>query len=191
MSKLDAKLLNRANHKCELCSSEQNLVQFKVENTGFDQFENEVIICSNCEEQINEVVPVDENHWRLLNDSIWHPVIAIQVLSYRLLHQFNQFSWTRDLIEMMYMEEEVKNWADSGLIKTPQIVHKDCNGNVLKKGDSVVLIKDLDVKGTSFVAKRGTAVHNINLDHENENHIEGRVNSQYIVILTQYVKKTK
>jgi protein PhnA len=57
-------------------------------------------------------------------------------------------------------------------------------------GDSVVLIKDLNVKGGGFTAKRGTAVRNISLVHDNHEHIEGRVNDQQIVILTQYVKKS-
>jgi protein PhnA len=51
------------------------------------------------------------------------------------------------------------------------------------------LIKDLKVKGSSMVAKQGTAVRNIRLDHENADYIEGRVDGQTIVIITQYVKK--
>ena len=58
-------------------------------------------------------------------------------------------------------------------------------------GDSVVLIKDLDVKGANFTAKRGAAVHNIKLVWDDANLIEGRVENQSIYILTQYVKKTK
>lgn len=53
------------------------------------------------------------------------------------------------------------------------------------------MIKDLDVKGTSFTAKRGTLVRNISLDMDNHEHIEGRVNGTRIVILTKYVKKAK
>jgi electron transport complex protein RnfE len=59
---------------------------------------------------------------------------------------------------------------------------------VLQAGDTVTLIKDLDVKGSSLVAKRGTAVRNIGLT-SNPEHIEGRVDGQRIVILTKYVKK--
>ena len=50
------------------------------------------------------------------------------------------------------------------------------------------LIKDLDVKGSSLTAKRGTAVRNIGLT-SNPEHIEGRVDGQRIVILTKFVKK--
>jgi protein PhnA len=53
----------------------------------------------------------------------------------------------------------------------------------------VVLIKDLNVKGVGFTAKRGTAVHRITLVPDNDAHIEGRVEGQRIVILTEFVKK--
>ncbi len=51
---------------------------------------------------------------------------------------------------------------------TAEVV-KDANGNVLKEGDSVVLIKDLKVKGSSLTLKMGTKVKSIRLvggDHE-------------------------
>jgi protein PhnA len=52
-----------------------------------------------------------------------------------------------------------------------------------------VLVKDLKVKGSSMVAKQGTAVRRISLDHENAEYIEGKVDGQQIVIITKYVKK--
>ncbi|MDG1660125.1 MAG: alkylphosphonate utilization protein, partial [Winogradskyella sp.] len=56
-------------------------------------------------------------------------------------------------------------------------------------GDSVVLIKDLKVKGSSMVAKQGTAVRNIRLDRNNSEYIEGKVGPTLTVIVTKYVKK--
>jgi len=70
------------------------------------------------------------------------------------------------------------------------VIHKDSNGNVLANGDTVTLIQDLNVKGAGFTAKRGTAVRRIRLVPDNANHIEGKVDGQHIVILTQYVKKS-
>ena len=70
-----------------------------------------------------------------------------------------------------------------------KIIHRDVNGVILEAGDSVVLVKDLKVKGSSMVAKQGTAVRNIRLDHENAEYIEGKVDNQQIVIITKYVKK--
>jgi protein PhnA len=60
---------------------------------------------------------------------------------------------------------------------------------ILQTGDNVVLIKDLKVKGSSLVAKQGTSVRRISLDHENAELIEGKVGPTQIVIITKYVKK--
>ena len=92
------------------------------------------------------------------------------------------------------LEAHIAEWAKAtgeGEDEEGKIVHKDSNGNLLFDGDSVVLIKDLDVKGANFTAKRGAAVHNIKVVWDNAEQIEGRVENQHIYILTQYVKKTK
>ena len=93
---------------------------------------------------------------------------------------------------MLYLDDEQLEWAKSsgaGMADEDKLFHLDSNGSVLQNGDTVVLIKDLDVKGANFTAKRGTAVRNIRLVHDNPEHIEGKINGQGIVILTQYVKK--
>ena len=69
------------------------------------------------------------------------------------------------------------------------IVHKDTNGVTLNVGDTVTIIKDLNVKGAGFTAKRGTAVRNISLT-TNPEQIEGRVNGVKIVLLTCFLKKS-
>jgi len=60
----------------------------------------------------------------------------------------------------------------------------------LAAGDTVTLIKDLNVKGAGFTAKRGTAVRGIALVADKAEHIEGKINGQQIVILTKFVKKS-
>jgi|TARA_B110000263_G_scaffold90703_1_gene79299 protein PhnA len=64
---------------------------------------------------------------------------------------------------------------------------KDANNNELKDGDTVKLIKDLKLKGTSTTLKRGTTVKNIRLT-DNENEIDCRVNKMSIVLKTEFVK---
>ncbi|WP_433944631.1 zinc ribbon domain-containing protein YjdM [Paenibacillus sp. SN-8-1] len=57
-----------------------------------------------------------------------------------------------------------------------QKIIKDANGNALKDGDSVTVIKDLKVKGSSSVLKMGTKVKNIRLvdgDHDIDCKIDG------------------
>jgi protein PhnA len=68
-------------------------------------------------------------------------------------------------------------------------LHKDANGNLLQTGETIILTKSLDVKGTSMNAKMGTVVKNIRLVPENTEQIEGKIEGQVIVILTKYVRK--
>jgi protein PhnA len=109
-----------------------------------------------------------------------------------MLSRLRDEGWPNDLLEMLYLEEDDLRFAkESGdhLEDSEKIIHRDINGTILQAGDSVVLIKDLKVKGSSMVAKQGTAVRRISLDHENEKYIEGKVGSTQIVIITDYVKK--
>ena len=88
----------------------------------------------------------------------------------------------------MYLDDPTMEWAQSTL--DAALIHKDCNGNILKAGDTVTLIQDLNVKGSSLTAKRGTAVRRIRLDPDNAEYIEGKVDGQNIVIITKFVKKS-
>jgi len=93
---------------------------------------------------------------------------------------------------MMYMDDQTLTWAQaSGDHREVEaaVHHVDSNGTILENGDTIVLIKDLEVKGAGFTAKRGTSVRNIRLVQDNPEQIEGKINGQGIVILTQYVKK--
>jgi protein PhnA len=66
---------------------------------------------------------------------------------------------------------------------------KDSNGNILSEGDSVTLIKDLKVKGSSVTLKRGTMVKNIHLTNDPEE-IECRVEKvKGLVLKTCFLKK--
>lgn len=66
---------------------------------------------------------------------------------------------------------------------------KDCNGNILKAGDNVQVIKDLKVKGSSLTLKRGAIVKNIRLT-EKEDEIEGKVDKSGVIVLkTCFLKK--
>ncbi len=65
---------------------------------------------------------------------------------------------------------------------------KDSNGNILADGDMVTVIKDLKVKGSSDVIKRGTTVKNIRLT-DDPAEIDCRVNKTAMVLRTEFVKK--
>jgi protein PhnA len=187
-------LFQRCDSKCELCTSDSHLNVFPVQPASDGSAEKSVMICDKCQAQIEQSETVDANHWRCLNDSMWSQVPAVQVMAWRQLKQLSGSgeSWANDLLEMLYLEEDVKAWAeamesdDSDDDSDPTL---DSNGAVLKAGDTVTLIKDLDVKGAGFTAKRGTAVRNISLT-SNPEHIEGRVNGTRIVLLTCFLKKS-
>lgn len=66
---------------------------------------------------------------------------------------------------------------------------KDSNGNILSDGDSVTVIKDLKVRGSSDVIKRGTTVKNIRLT-DDPAEIDCRVNKTAMVLRTEFVKKS-
>jgi len=65
---------------------------------------------------------------------------------------------------------------------------RDSNGTTLNEGDTVQIIKDLKVKGSSSVLKRGTMVKNIRLT-DDDGHIEGRVEKVMMVLKTEFLKK--
>jgi len=65
---------------------------------------------------------------------------------------------------------------------------KDSNGKILQDGDSVTVIKDLKVRGSSDVIKRGTMVKNIRLT-DDPAEIDCRVNKTAMVLRTEFVKK--
>ena len=65
---------------------------------------------------------------------------------------------------------------------------KDSNGALLTEGDSVTLIKDLKVKGSSLTLKRGTLVKNIRLTNS-ASEVEGRAGGSTMVLITAFLKK--
>jgi len=186
----EKRLKDRSDSKCEISGSEENLVVYLVEPKTEATPENCILITKKLKDQIENPETMNPNDWRGLSDSMWNENLPVQIVSWRMLARLKK----HDLLDMMYLDEDALEWAKAtgeGEDEEGKIIHKDSNGNVLADGDSVVLIKDLDVKGANFTAKRGAAVHNIKLVWDNAEQIEGRVEGQYIVILTQYVKKTK
>ena len=192
---LQQDLENRSGNQCELCTSKENVLIYEVKPTstvGGSGVDGSLLACENCVTQIETPEEVDANHWRCLNDSMWSEHRAVKVVAWRMLSRLRNEGWPKDLLDMMYLEDDDLRFAkESGdhLDDSEKIIHRDANGAILQAGDSVVLIKDLKVKGSSLVAKQGTAVRRISLDHENAKHIEGKVGPTQIVIITDFVKK--
>ena len=69
-----------------------------------------------------------------------------------------------------------------------ELIVRDGHGAVLKEGDSVTVIKDLKVRGSSSVIKRGTMVKNIRLT-DDAGEVEGKVEKSVMVLRTEFLKK--
>lgn len=191
MSVIEKKLKDRSGSVCEISGAEHDLVVYTLPPHTAESLEHSVLIAKSLKDQVENPETTDEKDWRGLSDSMWNENLPVQILSWRMLARLKN----NDLLEMMYLDEDALAWAkatgEDEEEDENKIVHKDSNGVTLLDGDSVVLVKDLDVKGATFTAKRGAAVHNIKLVWDDATLIEGRVENQTIFILTQYVKKTK
>lgn len=186
-------LQERSNNACELCASNTELTQYTIPPSLNENVANDVLVCKTCLDQIEGTTDMDSNHWRCLNDSMWSEFVAVQIMAWRMLQRLRAEGWPKDLLDMMYLDDEALALARATgehEDESAKIIHRDINGVILENGDSVVLVKDLKVKGSSMVAKQGTPVRNIRLDYENAEYIEGKVDGQQIVIITKYVKKT-
>jgi len=169
---------------CELCASEEgvSIVELPVSDGSEEQ---SVYICSNCHGQI-ESDELNEIHFNCLNDAMWSETPAVKIMSYILWNRLGR----QDMIEMMYLEEDELKLAQQAVsAEENKLVYKDANGVELKSGDSIVILKDLDVKGAGFTAKRGTTVTRISLAPGDASHVEGRVNGTKIFIKTEFIKK--
>ena len=190
---VEKELLERSGFICELCGVSENLKVYEVPPISTGGIDGSLLACTTCIDQIENPDTTDANHWRCLNDSMWSEFKPVQAVAWRMLSRLRSEGWPQDLLDMLYLDEETLKWAQAtgeGLDESEKVIHRDVNGVILQAGDNVVLIKDLKVKGSSMVAKQGSAVRRITLDPENAEYIEGKVDGQHIVIITKYVKKT-
>ena len=165
---------------CELCGSQENLSLYTVEPK-----DETITVCETCLASIDNPTE-NENHWFCLNDSMWSEVPAVQVMAYRIYSKLGK----QDQLDMMYMEDDVKAWAEEGLEEADDSEPvRDANGTILSEGDSVSIIKDLVVKGAGFTAKQGTTVKNIRMVEGDPIHIQGKVNGSTIFIIAAFLKK--
>ena len=185
-------LEERSNTTCELCTSPTDTRQYNIPPSLTETVDTCVLVCGTCYDQIEKNTEMDVNHWRCLNDSMWSEHVAVQIMAWRMLQRLRSEGWPKDLLDMMYLDEDnlaIARLTDEHKDEADKIIHRDVNGVILETGDSVVLVKDLKIKGSSQVAKQGTAVRNIRLDRENATYIEGKVGPTLTVIITEYVKK--
>lgn len=188
----EEQLRNRSGNHCELCGSADALSAYEVEQPTDNKEDNLVWICEQCQRQIDKKEELNSSHWQCLTSCMWSEVPAVQVVAWRMLNRLKNESWAADALDIMYLDDNMLAWAKvTGDHESDGSVdlHKDCNGTVLQAGDTIVLTKSLDVKGSTLNAKMGTVVKNIRLVADNTEQIEGKIEGQTIVILTKYVRK--
>lgn len=192
--KTEKLLKERSGDICELSGvAGVPLFVYELPHSAGKGLESSLLLCEKCIAQIEKREVPESTYWeKILPVTIWSEIPAIQVVSWRMLNRFRNESWAVDTLEMAYLEEALLEWAKAAgdhTNDTDLLFHKDANGHILQNGDTVTLIKDLDVKGSSLTAKVGTAVRNIRLVHDNPEQIEGKIENQALVILTKFVKK--
>lgn len=189
---LEKQLQDRSGNQCELCTGKLNLSVYEVPPISISNIDNTIYVCETCKSQLNKTEQINPDHWRVLGDTMWSETPAVQVVAWRMLSRLRNESWALDHLDILYLDDENLEWAkktgDHEQDATVEF-HQDSNGTRLYEGDTVVLIKTLDVKGSSVNAKLGTVVKNIRLDPNNTDYIEGKIDGQTIVILTKYLRK--
>lgn len=176
---------------CALCSASGDLRDFVVPPASTPP--ETVSLCGFCRTLVEGSAAPDPVIADLLRTAVWSENPGTQVLAWRLLHRIRE-PWAVELLDQVWLDEDRLAWAQSGLTngETPaaeavlRVV--DSNGAPLAEGDSVTLIKDLEVKGAGFTAKRGTLVKGVHLT-DDPGLVEGRVNGMVIVLKTAFLKR--
>ena len=185
-------LKQRSDNACELCLSKEDLLAYQVQPEPTHGVDQDVYICQACQKQIDRLEPLNAVHFSNLNQTMWSEYPAVQVLAWRLLSRLKSDTWATEALDMLYLDDDNLAWAKaSGDHENDDLVavHRDANGAVLEQGDTIVLTKSLDVKGSTVNARLGTVVRNIRLDQNDVNYVEGKIEGQSIMIKTIYVRK--
>jgi protein PhnA len=81
-------------------------------------------------------------------------------------------------------------WPLAGAVAEAGAAARDANGNVLAAGETVVVIKNLKVRGSSIPLKQGTVIRNIRLVDGDPGHIEGHSDKiRGLVLKTCFLRK--
>ncbi|HEY0898485.1 MAG TPA: PhnA domain-containing protein [Sphingobacteriaceae bacterium] len=189
---INTQLQERSNNTCELCgNADVQLQAYAVPPKSDETTDNQVVLCTSCSDRINAGDYSYPHYWRFLEGSIWSEVPAVKVLSYKILSKLSSEEWARDAMEGAYLDEPLVEWANAeAALEAEKVIHKDSYGVILEAGDTVVLTQNLNVKGTNYIAPKGTMVRKIKLVHGNAEQIEGKINGDTIVILTKFVRKS-
>ena len=150
---IEQTLKARSNNTCELCGDACDTLTVMTVSGKDDTADSSIYICNDYKQQIEQPDTINAHQWRCLNEAIWSPTPAVQVVAYRMLHTLakQNETWAQELLDTAYLEDDIKAWAESSIAQSntddDDPKPRDSNGIELNEGDSVTLIKDLEVKG--------------------------------------------
>ena len=120
LSLLGKDLTRRSRASCELCSqSGVPLSIFEVPPAPKEpQLDSVLHLCNLCTSQLKNPKQIDPNHWRILSDSVWSEIPAVQVMAVRILkHLAIDQTWAQEILEDLYLEEDLEAWINKeGLV---------------------------------------------------------------------------
>lgn len=190
--KLEEQLQARAGGKCELTGEDATLIAYTLPPEITSNLDNTLLISETLVNQLNKTEQLNPDDWKFLPNTMWSENPSVQIVCWRMLNRLKNEGWASEALDILYLDDETlleaKKTGDhenDGYVS----FHEDSIGQRLLEGDTVVLTKTLDVKGSSLKATLGTVVKNIRLVAENIEQIEGKIEGQTIVILTKYLRK--
>lgn len=116
LSLLGKDLTRRSRASCELCTqSNVPLTIFEVPPEPKEpQLESVLHLCEACTSQLNMPKKLEATHWRILSETVWSEVPATQVMAVRILrHLAEENSWAQEILENVYLEDDLQAWADN------------------------------------------------------------------------------
>lgn len=111
-------LARRSKSHCELCAAHG--VKLFIHEVPPVPHEPEldfcIFICETCLKQIEQPKHLDINHWHCLHTSIWSSIPAVQVMAVVMANRIkDKAEFAGELLEQIYLEENIKNWVDTAL----------------------------------------------------------------------------
>lgn len=108
-------LVRRCGSQCELCAgSGLALSIYEVPPVPNEpDYDRCVMLCDNCQEQVESPKRRDNNHWRCLNGSIWSEVPLVKSLAVVMLTRVaEQEDWAKDMLDMVYLDADEQALVD-------------------------------------------------------------------------------
>lgn len=101
---LRTKLFDRSGGKCELCQSHDKLEVFNLSSEDIVDEQHAVLICYNCQLQINNPQQTDISSWQCLSKSMWSEHSAVQKLTFQILQKYKDQPWAASLLDQMSID---------------------------------------------------------------------------------------